>query len=98
MGEQRHPQAGTSTPAGLSELAGLTQPQEALQTLAELTSRYGLETALAAMERSIHGEHLSSCDAAVLAERIAGFGLDTKPTAGPSLAVYDRAFLRGGPA
>jgi hypothetical protein len=48
------------------------------------------------MERSIHGEHLSSCDAAVLAERIAGFGLDTKPTAGPSLAVYDQAFLRGG--
>lgn len=67
-----------------------------LHTLAELTSRYGLETALTAMERSIHGEHLSSCDAAVLAERIAGFGLDTKPTAGPSLAVYDQAFLRGG--
>ena len=67
-----------------------------LHTLAELTSRYGLETALTAMERSIHGEHLSSCDAAVLAERIAGFGLDTKPTAGPSFAVYDQAFLRGG--
>ena len=67
-----------------------------LRTLAELTSRYGLETALTAMERSIHDEHLSSCDAAVLAERIAGFGLDTKPTAGPSLAVYDQAFLRGG--
>lgn len=67
-----------------------------LRTLAELTSRYGLETALTAMERSIHGEHLSSCDAVVLAERIAGFGLDTKPTAGPSLALYDQAFLRGG--
>ncbi len=39
----------------------------------------------------------SSCDAAaVQAERIAGFGLDTKPTSGSSLAVYDRAFLRGG--
>lgn len=38
-----------------------------LRTLAELTSRYGLETALEAMERSIHGGHLSSCDAAVLA-------------------------------
>lgn len=36
------------------------------------------------------------CDTAVLAERIAGLGLDTKPTAEPSLAVYDQAFLRGG--
>lgn len=51
---------------------------------------------MAAMEHSIHGGHLSSCDAAVLAERIASFGLDTRPTAGPSLAVYDQAFLRGG--
>ncbi len=38
-----------------------------LRTLAELTSRYNLKTALTAMVRSIHGEHLSSCDAAVLA-------------------------------
>lgn len=67
-----------------------------LRTLAELTDHYGLETAMAAMERSIHGGRLSSCDATVLAERIASFGLDTRPTAGPSLAVYDRAFLRGG--
>lgn len=67
-----------------------------LHTLAELTSRYGLQTALTALERSIHGEHLSSCDAAVLTERIAGFGLDTQLASGPSLAVYDQAFLRGG--
>ena len=67
-----------------------------LHTLSDLTSHYGLETAMAAMERSIHGGRLSSCDAAVLAERIAGFGLETSPTAGPSLAVYDQAFLRGG--
>ena len=25
-----------------------------------------------------------------------GFGLDTRPTPGPSLAVYDEAFLKGG--
>mgnify|MGYP000706405644 FL=1 len=67
-----------------------------LRTLFELTGHYGLETAMAAMERSIHGKRLASCDAAVLAERIAGFGLDTRPAAGPSLAVYDQAFLRGG--
>ena len=67
-----------------------------LALTAELTSHYGLETAMTAMERSIHGGHLSSCDAAVLDERIASFALDTRPTAGPSLAVYDQAFLRGG--
>jgi hypothetical protein len=55
-----------------------------------------METAMAAMERSIRGDRLSACDASVLAERIATWGLDTKPDAGPSLAVYDEAFLKGG--
>lgn len=67
-----------------------------LSTMRDLTDRYGLETAMAAMERGIRGDRLSACDAGVLAERMATWGLDTQPDAGPSLAVYDEAFLKGG--
>lgn len=70
--------------------------RENIRMMRDLTDRYGLETALASMERSIHNGQLNACDAAVLAERIVGFGLDTKPTPGPLLAVYDEAFLKGG--
>ena len=51
---------------------------------------------MVSMERSIRDDELNASDATVLAERIAGFGLDTQPTPGPSLAVYDDAFLHGG--
>lgn len=36
---------------------------------------------MTAIERSIYDKQISSCDATVLAEQIASFGLDTKPTA-----------------
>lgn len=36
------------------------------------------------------------CDAAVLADRIQGYGLDTPPEAGPSLEIYDDVFMGGG--
>jgi transposase len=66
-----------------------------LHTLHDLSEYYGLETAMAAMERSIHGGRLNTSDATVLAERIASFGLNTQPVPGPSLSVYDDAFLKG---
>ena len=53
-------------------------------------------TAMAAMEREHPRDRLSACDAMSLAERILTPGLDTKPDAGPSLAVYDEDFLKGG--
>ena len=67
-----------------------------LKLLSELTDAYGLQIAMVSMERSIRDDELNASDATVLAERIAGFGLDTQPTPGPSLAVYDDAFLHGG--
>ena len=32
-------------------------------------------------------------DAAILAARITGYGIDTSPEPGPSLAIYDQVFL-----
>ena len=70
----KHPVPSKLTPYKPKILEWLAEDQQnrrsrkkQLRTLAELTSRYNLKTALTAMVRSIHGEHLSSCDAAVLA-------------------------------
>ena len=67
-----------------------------LKLMCRLADNYGLQTAMVSMKRCIHNDTLNASDATVLAERIAGFGLDTSPTPGPSLAVYDEAFLKGG--
>ena len=67
-----------------------------LRMMRDLTERYGLETAFASMERCIHNGQLNACDATILAERIVGYGLETSPTPGPLLSVYDDAFLKGG--
>ena len=67
-----------------------------LKLLWQLTETYGLETAFTAMEQSIRKDQLHASDAKILAERISCFGLDTAPAAGPSLAVYDETFLKGG--
>ena len=67
-----------------------------LKLMCKLADNYDLQTAMVSMERCIHNDTLNDSDATVLAERIAGFGLDTHPTPGPSLAVYDEAFLKGG--
>ena len=67
-----------------------------LKLMCKLADNYDLQTAMVSMERCIHNDTLNASDATVLAERIAGFGLDTHPTPGPSLAVYDAVFLKGG--
>ena len=39
---------------------------------------------------------LSALSASVLAARITGYGITTPPETGPSLDIYDEAFLKGG--
>lgn len=77
------------------------QPREELKTslkmMNELTVQYGYEAAVSAMKMSAERGSINICDAAVLAARITGYGIDTPPEPGPPLEVYDKAFLcKGG--
>ena len=48
------------------------------------------------MEMACARENINICDASVLAARITGYGISTPPETGPSLEIYDEAFLKGG--
>ena len=76
------------------------QPKEklkdCLRILNDLTNQYGFRAAASAMEMAASRGNVNICDAAVLAARITGYGIDTPPQPGPSLGVYDEAFLRKG--
>lgn len=78
------------------------QPKEKLKDclwiMNELTGQYGFHAAASAMEMACARGNINICDASVLAARITGYGICTPPEAGPSLAVYDEAFLKGGDA
>jgi hypothetical protein len=54
-----------------------------------LTVTYSFETALKALEEGLRINRTAFCDAAVLAARISGYGLDVAPERGPDLRVYD---------
>jgi len=69
-----------------------------LKILHDLAQSHNLPTAFRAMTMSLEQGGVNMCDAAVLADRIEGYGLDTPPETGPSLSVYDEAFLGGGAA
>jgi len=78
-----------------------TQPKgklkDCLRIMNELTNQYGFKAATSAMEMAVSRGNINICDASVLAARITGYGIDTPPEEGPSLAAYDEAFLaRGG--
>ena len=56
---------------------------------------------LARLKKAEMGEvqgswNINICDASVLAARITGYGISTPPETGPSLEIYDEAFLKGG--
>lgn len=76
------------------------QPKEKLKDclwiMNELTGQYGFQAATSAMEMACARGNINICDASVLAARITGYGIYTPPDAGPSLAVYDEVFLKGG--
>ena len=42
---------------------------------------------------ALHNGNINESDVTVLAARITGYGIDTPPEIGPSLNVYDYAFL-----
>ncbi len=70
--------------------------RDCLRILNDLTNQYGFHAAVSAMEMAASRGNVSICDAAVLAARITGYGIDTPPQPGPSLGVYDEAFLGKG--
>lgn len=65
--------------------------------LSDLSRQYGYEAAVKALEMAIRGDSVTRSDTAVLAARITGYGIDTPPEPGPSLAIYDITFLPGKP-
>lgn len=71
--------------------------KDCLRIMRDLTEKIGYNVAVEAMEKTCRNGNINICDASVLADRILGYGLDTPPTAGPTLESYD-ALLLGGNA
>lgn len=69
--------------------------KDCLRIMNDLTSKFGYEVAVQAMEKTFRNGHINVCDTSVMADRILGYGLDTPPTPGPALESYD-ALLLGG--
>ena len=67
--------------------------KSSVQLLSDLTEQYGYQAAVRALELAIRSNSVNKSDTAILAARIAGYGIDTPPEPGPSLAIYDQAFL-----
>ena len=67
--------------------------RSALKLLSELTEDHGFYPAIGAMDKALRGGRISSSDAHIIAERICTFGIDTPPTEGPDLELYDEVFL-----
>ena len=70
--------------------------REQLHLMSDLNNEYGYQAAVQAMTMALNHGEIHSSDARVLAERITGYGIESPPDAGPSLEVYDEAFLSGG--
>ena len=64
-----------------------------VRLLSDLTKQYGYQAALGALKIAIESNSVNKSDMAVLAARITGYGIDTPPDPGPSLEIYDQAFL-----
>jgi len=79
-------------PAALKDVMD-RQPRDelraTLRTMHHLTATYSFETALKALEEGLRINRTAFCDAAALAARISGYGLDVAPERGPDLRVYD---------
>jgi transposase len=66
-----------------------------LRLLSELNDQYGYKPAIEAFRLAFEKNGaVRESDAKVIAERITGYGVDTPPEAGPSLSVYDDAFIK----
>jgi len=60
-----------------------------LRTMHHLTASYSFETALQALEEGLRINRMAFCDTAALAARISGYGLDSIPSRGQDLHLYD---------
>jgi len=60
-----------------------------LKTMHHLTATYSFETAMEALEEGLRINRTAFCDAAALAARISGYGLDMAPESGQDLHIYD---------
>ena len=69
--------------------------RSAVKLLSSLSKEHGYAASLRAFEISIGNNSVNKSDAAVLAARIAGYGIDTPPEPGPALEAYDEEFLPG---
>ena len=69
--------------------------RQTVRTLSMLTRNYSFETAVSALEAGFATQRTHFADAAVLAARMMGYGLDTPPEKGPDLTDYDQ-LLRAG--
>jgi hypothetical protein len=67
--------------------------RDCLRIMNELAGQYGFTAAVEAMGMLAERGGMNMCDAAVLAARITGYGIDTPPEPGPPLTVYDQVFL-----
>ena len=68
-----------------------------LKLMNDISKQYGYHSALEAMSQAIRNNRIARSDAVILAERMKRFGIDTPPESGPSLSVYDEAFLNNTP-
>ena len=77
-------------------LDGLEKPdlKEKLRLMSSLNDEYGYDAAVNALVMSLKNGNVNSSDAKIIAQRITGYGIDTPPESGPSLKVYDLAFLQ----
>ena len=72
------------------------QLKHQIRLLRDLNHEYGYKPAIEAMAMALKNGSLNSSDATILAQRITGYGINTPPELGPSLSVYDDAFLFRG--
>ena len=62
--------------------------------MSSLNDEYGYRATVDAMTMSLKNGDVNSSDVTIIAQRITGYGIDTPPESGPSLEVYDMAFLK----
>lgn len=74
---------------------GLDKPalKTSLRLMSSVNDQYGYNAAIDAMNMALKNGSINESDVKILAARITGYGINTPPENGPSLKVYDDAFL-----
>ncbi len=77
---------------------GKTELRTQVETMAELTGSVGFDTVSKAMDETLRRtDRLSTSDLRIVCLRMSGYGIDTPPESGPSLADYDNLLMfKGG--